>query len=147
MRRSTKFLLAATLAVAVSSCTTTPPPGEPAPGQAAFQGTVKPLLEHRCVHCHSNTKPIAGLNFQDREATLDPAKRFIVAGHPDDSRLYRAVTLEGAHPRVMPGDGWGITSDQKAAIKTWISEGAPWPEGRAGRIKKRTYKVDMEDYL
>ncbi len=149
MRRTARFLaVAAITAAACTSCTTTSSPGRAqAPGEIAFQRSIRPLLEHRCVHCHSDKKPLAGLNFQDRDGTLDPAKKFIVPGQPENSRFYHAVTRENAHPRVMPGDGWGITAEQKAAFKTWISDGAPWPKGRAGRIRKKTYRVDTEDYL
>ena len=150
MRRASLILVVATLATATSCTTTRPPEWRQAilePGELAFQQTVKPLLEHRCVHCHSNKKPLAGLNFQDRSATLDLARGFIVPGKPQESRLHRAVTLEQAHPKVMPGDGWGITSEQKAAIETWILQGAPWPEGRSGRIRKKEYQVELEDYL
>ena len=149
MKSVTAFFATAALAAAVStSCTTTGGPAkEPTAGELAFKNTIKPLLEHRCVHCHNDDKPLAGLNFQDRDGTMDPAKKFIVPGNPQESRLYLAVTLESAHPRVMPGDGWGITSEQKAAFKTWIDDGAPWSERRGGGIRKKDYRVDLEDYL
>ena len=117
-----------------------------APGEDEFLSTVKPLLESRCVWCHSNREASGGLNFQDRSATLDPQLAFVVPGDPDKSRLYRAVTHEAAHPRVMPGDGWGITGGQEAAIKDWIVAGAPWPVDRSGRIKRKPYRVDHDDY-
>ena len=40
-----------------------------------------------------------------------------------------------------------ITGEQKAAFKTWIEDGAPWPKSRAGRIHKKTYRVELDDYL
>lgn len=142
--------LLAACAILIGACATTGNRhrgGASSPGEEAFFTTVKPLFENRCVWCHSNRLPNAALNFQDRAATLDPKLGFIVPGDPAKSRLYRAVTLEAAHPRVMPGDGWGITSEQKAAIKKWILEGAPWPDDRSGRIKRKPYRVDHEDYL
>ena len=142
--------LFAVFAVGLSACETISnraPGQERDPGGAIFLSTVKPLIESRCVWCHSNQKPGAGLNFQDRVATLDPAAKFIVPGQPEASRVYRAVTQEASHPRVMPGDGWGITTAQKAAIKKWIEEGAAWPDDRSGRIRRKPYRVDHEDYL
>ena len=149
MKGSRRFLAVAAITAAVcTSCTMTRNPGATqSPGELAFRRKVKPLLEHHCVHCHSDQKPLADLNFQKRATVLDPEKAFVVPGQAEDSRLYRAVSRENAHPRVMPGDGWGITSEQKAALKTWIEEGAPWPEGRAGRIRKKNYQVEIEDYL
>ena len=116
-------------------------------GEIAFANTVKPLIEKRCVWCHSNRKPLAGLNFQDRTSVQNPEMMFVVPGKPDQSRIYNAVTRENAHPRVMPGDGWGITGEQKAALKKWVESGAPWPEGKAGQIRHRRFQVDREDYL
>jgi len=147
--------LPAFAALALAGCgttgggTDTPPDGAAVPlpaGEEAFHSTVKPLFESRCVWCHSKRKPLAGLNLQDRAASLDPTLRFIVPGEPDQSRIYRAVTLESAHPNVMPGDGWGITRAQEGALKEWISAGAPWPDGREGEIKKKPYRVDHDDY-
>ena len=118
----------------------------PSAAEEAFHSTVKPLFESRCVWCHGKRKALGGLNLQDRSASLDPALRFIVPGEPGQSRVYRAVTLEAAHPNVMPGDGWGITRSQEDALRDWISAGAPWPEGREGRIERKPYRVDHDDY-
>ena len=116
------------------------------PGEDVFHTTVKPLFERRCVWCHSTREPNAGLNLQDRSAALEPKLRFIVPGDPGQSRIYRALTLESAHPGVMPGDGWGITREQESAVKNWIAEGAPWPEGRAGKIRRKPVIIEHDDY-
>ncbi|MGI9242959.1 MAG: c-type cytochrome domain-containing protein [Verrucomicrobiales bacterium] len=155
-RRLLCLLAASALAACGTTKSTDPDPGpdqDPAgpgaslvSGEEAFTTTVKPLFESRCVWCHRDGKALAGLNLQDREASLDSALRFIVPGHPDQSRIYRAVTLEAAHPNTMPGDGWGITQSQKDALHAWIITGAPWPEGPEGEIKKKSYRVDFDDY-
>lgn len=145
----TRTALLAAAAVALAACATTgshPAPAPSSPAEEAFFTTVKPLIESRCVWCHSNRKPSAGLNFEDRGSTLATGSAFIVAGKPEESRIYRAVTLESAHPRVMPGDGWGITAAQGTAIKDWILGGAPWPDDRSARIKRKPYRVDHDDY-
>ena len=112
-----------------------------------FRKTVKPLIEQRCVWCHSNSKPSAGLNFQNKSTVFDPALRFIVPGDPEQSRIYLAVTKPAMHPTVMPGDGWGITAAQSQALHDWIKNGAPWPAGNAGKISRRPYRIDRDDYL
>jgi hypothetical protein len=149
-RKSLSLLAAAALvACGTTKSTDIDPDGAGAAlpsGEEAFTTTVKPLFESRCVWCHGDDKTLAGLNLQDREASLDGALRFIVPGHPEQSRIYRAVTLEAAHPNTMPGDGWGITRSQEEALKNWIGAGAPWPEGREGQIIKKPYRVDHDDY-
>jgi hypothetical protein len=147
-------LLPTLSAIALAGCgstttTGTDPSSTGAPrsaGEEAFHSTVKPLFESRCVWCHGKRKTLAGLNLQDRSTSLDPALRFIVPGEPGQSRIYRAVTLESAHPNVMPGDGWGITRAQEAGLRDWIAAGAPWPEGSGGQIDRKPYRVDHDDY-
>jgi hypothetical protein len=140
-------LAASSAVLALVSCATTARQTTGTPGEVAFRSTVRPLFEHRCIHCHNDKKPLAGLNLQDRDGSLDPARRFIIPGDPQNSRIYRAVMQENAHPKVMPADGWGITKIQEDALKKWISEGAPWPEGRAGQLRKKTYRIERGDYL
>ena len=43
-------------------------------------------------------------------------------------------------------DGWGITREQESAVKNWIAEGAPWPEGRAGKIRRKPVIIEHDDY-
>lgn len=112
-----------------------------------FVASVKPLFEHRCVWCHNHQSPLAGLNLQDREAVTDPKRGFLVPGRPDDSSIYRAVTRDFTHPKVMPGDGWGISQRHRQDLKRWIENGAPWPEGRKGKIIRKSYQVELDDYL
>ena len=131
-----------------TACTSLPKPTptEQSQGEIAFQKTVKPLFEKRCVWCHQNGKSLGGLNLEDRALTLDPAQRFIVPGDPDESRIFQAISKPSTHPRIMPGDGWGLTHKQEEAIREWIVGGAPWPEGSSGRIQRKPYQVDHDDY-
>jgi len=47
----------------------------------------------------------------------------------------------------MPGDGWGISQAQVDAVRAWIAEGAPWPEGRSGQLRRKPLRVDRDDFL
>lgn len=118
---------------------------EPVPD--LFQTKVKPLFEQRCVWCHSGELAHGGLNLQDRAGSLDPARRFIIPGKSAESSIYRALTLEAAHPKVMPGDGWGITRRQSTAVRDWIEHGAPWPEDSTGKITRKPLRIDRDDFL
>lgn len=119
--------------------------GRTASGKDTFALAVKPLLEHRCVWCHNDEVAQGGLNFQDRASVFDSTRAFIVPGEPDKSEVYLAVTRGFKHPRVMPGDGWGISDHHRQALKQWIAEGASWPEGRRGTIKRKSYEVELDD--
>lgn len=118
-----------------------------AKAEAGFQTVVKPLFEHRCVWCHDDREPNAGLNLQSREIVFNSSSKFVVPGKPEDSLLYTAI---GRHPqnlKAMPVDGWKITDEQARAIRDWIAGGAPWPDGTDGVIRKKNYRVDLDDYL
>ena len=138
------------LVLSLGSCST--PSGSTnnaglAKSRREFTTTVKPLLESRCAWCHSNDEAQGGLNFQDRNGTLDSPRRFIVPGSPEHSLVYLSISRPDAHPRVMPGDGWGISETEKRSVEAWISNGAHWPGGRAGAIKRKAYRVDKDDYM
>ncbi len=114
-----------------------------------FITSVKPVLEHRCLHCHHEGQPNGGLNFQDRGAVLrgNAAGPFLVSGKPEESRIWQAIDQPASHPHVMPGDGWGLTDGQRDAFERWIETGAHWPTDRSGRLKRKNYEVEIDDYL
>lgn len=119
----------------------------PAKAEASFQAIVKPLFEHRCVWCHNDKAPNAGLNLQNRDMVFHSGFKFVVPGEPGQSLLYTAIGRHPQHLKVMPVDGWKITGEQAQAIRDWIAGGAPWPEGADGVIRRKNYRVDLDDYL
>ena len=46
----------------------------------------------------------------------------------------------------MPGDGWGIDVADLYAFRTWIRDGAKWPEGNNGQLEIKDYQVRLSDY-
>ena len=113
-----------------------------------FQGPVREVLEHRCIHCHHYYAKNGGLNLQDRKSVFqgDKTGPFIIPGKPRESRLWTAMFPPG-HPNVMPGDGWQLPQDKVKAFMEWIETGAYWPEGRDGKLKMKRYLVELDDYL
>lgn len=127
-------------------------PGRENPGKgtlALFQGPVRNVFEHRCIHCHHTQNPSGGLDLQDRRTVFDSsaAEFFISPGRPEESRIWTAISRPDTHPRVMPGDGWGLNPDERAAFREWILRGAPWPEGPEGRLEVKELQVQLPDYL
>src|SRR3546814_6064659 len=50
----------------------------------------------------------------------------IVPGDPENSELYRRITLPEDHDEFMPAEGkTGFNEDQVALIRWWIEQGAP----------------------
>ena len=90
------------------------------------------VLEERCLRCHGPEKQKGGLRVdvhEELQATL-------VAGRPEESELFRRVTLPADDLDVMPATGDPLTADEVEVLRRWIEEGAPQldftrAEGRA----------------
>lgn len=133
-----------------SSCSITDDQGDLSESERHFVQVVKPLFEHRCSQCHFDGHTPANLNVTDSTSVLQGdflGKPFIVTGAPEKSLLFRALTQSGMHPKAMPGDGWGLTTAQVQQVRAWITSGAQWPSGRAGKIKRRELRVETEGDL
>ncbi|MDB5341725.1 MAG: hypothetical protein JWP89_102 [Schlesneria sp.] len=93
-----------------------------------FADSVAPILEQRCVRCHSTEKPRGGLSFSSRESTLTGGDSgpVIVAGRPDESLLIEMVA--GIKPQ-MPAEGIPLTKAEVDRLRNWIKSGAVWPDG------------------
>ncbi len=93
-----------------------------------FAVDVAPLLEQRCVRCHSSDKTKGGLSLSSHDALRKGGESgaAIVAGKPDESLLIEMVT--GAKP-LMPAEGVPLTKAEVARLRDWIAAGAAWPNG------------------
>ena len=113
-----------------------------------FVTQVKPILEHRCMECHSGVAPAGGLAFHNREVMLKTFRggsKLIDPGYPDRSLLFLAVSRFGAHPTMMPGDGWRLTEGQRNTLREWIAQGAEWPKGASGRLERKETIIEMDE--
>ena len=104
----------------------TPPSKLPAakagsPEEVDFEKRIRPLLHKHCVPCHNATTTLGGLR-------LDIAAGAIKAVIPGDavaSPLVNAIRYEGKHK--MPPSG-KLPASEIAALTSWVSSGAHWPE-------------------
>ena len=101
-----------------------------------FVKQIKPILADRCVECHNSETIFGELNLQNREHAFHKRKTgpAIVAGEPEKSMLYLALTLPPKDKKAMPATGHRIPKDEVNLIRQWIKEGAKWPEGKDGAI-------------
>ena len=100
-----------------------------------FVKTVAPILEQRCLRCHSADKAKGNLSLTSRESALrgGDGGPLLVPGKPDESRLIEMVT--GNKPE-MPAEGTPLTKADIDRLREWISAGAGWPAGLT--LKERT---------
>src|SRR5579885_567678 len=91
-----------------------------------FATEIHPLLQARCVSCHSGDSAQAGLHLDSREGLLRGGKDgpAIVPGKSAESLLILKVT--GQHGTPMPPSGPRLTPDAIAVLRAWIDQGAKW---------------------
>ncbi|MCA9542324.1 MAG: hypothetical protein KC620_25680, partial [Myxococcales bacterium] len=106
-----------------------PPPPPPAP-TVEFTAEVWPILKKSCVRCHGPKKQKGELRLDSRAAAMAGGEDgpVIVAGRPEESDLYRRVSLPHDDEDYMPSKGDPLTDEQVEVLRRWIAAGAAWPE-------------------
>ena len=105
-----------------------------------FKQSVLPILQERCISCHSAPytksgrlrKPKGGYRVDTRENIIragESEKQAVVPGDTSASNLYKLILLEEDHDDIMPAKGDPLTAEQKETIKNWITQGAKWSPG------------------
>ena len=95
-----------------------------------FKKDIKPLLESRCVSCHSSSKQKGDLNLSSLLASTKggdsgPA---IIPKNTDESLLLERISLPRDDEEIMPPKGAPLNSEEIALFKKWVENGAQWPE-------------------
>jgi hypothetical protein len=122
-----KFYLAAMIWIATFLVVATGAGGGAAPiaeGERFFASHVQPILERRCLSCHSGDKPPGSLALSRRDAILKggvsgPA---VSLERPDESLLLAAINHQG---RRMPPQG-KLSREEIEALTRWVKLGLPW---------------------
>jgi formylglycine-generating enzyme required for sulfatase activity len=112
-----------------------------------FSLNVKPILESACLRCHNESTSEGSLRIDSLAAALQggdsgPA---IVPGKPDESPFYTHTVLPPDDDRIMPpAQESPLSKLQSDQIKSWISEGAKWPEAVKLRVQPR---IDFVNHI
>ena len=90
-----------------------------------FDKHVAPILVSHCLECHQGAEPEGGLSLTELALVKSggdsgPA---IVAGNTADSLLWERVHSDEMPPRHP------LSTKEKATLKRWIEQGAPWGSG------------------
>ena len=98
-----------------------------------FEKKIRPVLAERCWSCHSTKAKISFADLQLDSST--GAAKVVVAGKPEESPLYRALSY-GAQTKMPP------SGKLPAAViddfKTWIANGARWPEEAPATVAQKS---------
>ena len=102
-------------------------------GPVDFATQVQPILETKCLECHSPVKSKGKLRMDTAEALLKGGENgaVIVTGKPEESDFIKRVGLPKDDDDFMPPKGKSdpLTAEQVAILKQWVAEGAKWPAG------------------
>jgi uncharacterized membrane protein/mono/diheme cytochrome c family protein len=92
---------------------------------------VRAILAHNCYQCHSDNKRKGELVLDSREGVFTGGQSgvIIIPGEPEQSEIYRRITLSPGHDEVMPKKGKVLKDDEIALIGLWIRNGAHWADG------------------
>jgi hypothetical protein len=108
-----------------------------------FLTEVQPILNDRCMPCHSGDSPNGGLKTHTREDLLKGGNTgpAIIVGNGSESLLVQKIS--GQSGLRMPPSGPALTADEIAAIRIWIDQGAKWdgkpaPKERIAAFAPRT---------
>lgn len=93
-----------------------------------FLDVIHPIVQVKCQSCHNPGKAKGGLTLDTYDAMLKGGESgpAIVPGDPENSELYRRITLPEDHEEFMPAEGKpGLDEDQLILVRWWIEQGAP----------------------
>jgi hypothetical protein len=101
-----------------------------------FETKIRPLLQSRCLMCHSSEKRTNGLSLESRESVLAGGNRgpAVEPGKPDSSRLVQAVQYSS--DLKMPPTG-KLNAEEISLLRHWVEIGLPWTELKSSRSRQR----------
>jgi ankyrin repeat protein len=118
---SVSFCLAIVAGFA-SAQTATPP-------KIDFGRDVLPIFRGQCGDCHGPAKQRAGMRLDRRSSVMKSFSRRVVPGSSSNSFVYHRLIGDG-YGAPMPPTG-SLRPEQIEIIKTWIDQGAEWPDDLA----------------
>src|SRR3954464_3643655 len=95
-----------------------------------FTKQVLPVLQENCGKCHGEKKAAAKLRVHTAAALKekwDADKGLITPGKPDQSELFKRITLPKDDKKRMPKGGDPLAKDKIDLIERWIKQGAMLP--------------------
>jgi hypothetical protein len=109
--------------------------GAQVPAKVDFRRDVQPLLKEYCIDCHGPSQQLSGLRLdRRRDAMRGGSISDIGPGNSAGSRLYLKL-IGNQFGLRMPPTG-ALSPEQIDIIKTWIDQGAEWPDDVSGETPR-----------
>ncbi len=101
------------------------------PAKVDFARDVQPIFKTYCIGCHGPSKQMNGLRLdRRRDAMRGGTMPMIGPENAAGSRLYLRL-IGSQYGLQMPPTG-ALSTEEIQIIKTWIDQGAEWPDGASG---------------
>jgi len=100
---------------------------------------VEPVLEQKCIRCHSSKKQKGKLRLDRYELILAGGKSgsTLVPGNAAESEMYKRLLLPADDKKRMPPRGKPqLTDDEKSLIRWWIEDGKAATDKKVRDVKK-----------
>jgi len=112
------------------------------PAQVDFVRDIQPILQNTCYECHGPKKAKGTLRLDSRAGFMKGGDTgaIVVPGNSDKSPLVRRLLGLDGEDR-MPKDGDPLPEAQIALIRSWIDQGATWPDTRDAPRFSRTGRI------
>jgi hypothetical protein len=107
----------------------------PANRRVDFTKDVQPILSARCYECHGSKKQRAELRWDLKSAAMKGGEHGapIVPGRSAESLIVQLVSGMKGEDSRMPAKGEPLSAEQIGILRTWIDQGANWPEDAAAK--------------
>ncbi|MDA8774869.1 hypothetical protein N9N13_03995 [Opitutales bacterium] len=101
-------------------------------GERIFSLKVKPILESKCLACHSEKegKVKGDLDLSSLDKIIlggETSNQILVPGKPEKSLLLKAIQWKDPEYEMPPKENDRLSQEQIEWVKQWINLGAPWP--------------------
>ena len=95
-----------------------------------FVQEIQPIFSNNCYECHGPQKQKGGLRLDQKTAALQggDSGSLLVFGQSRESLLIQAVEGTNADLAQMPKKRDPLSAEQIALLRSWIDQGAHWPE-------------------
>ena len=105
-----------------------------------FVRDVQPIFREHCLACHGPEKQKSEYRLDRREVAMkggESGEAAIVPGKSSESPLLHFVTGEDADMLMPPkkSDQARLSAAQIATLRSWIDEGAGWPESASAKVQ------------
>ena len=98
--------------------------------ESVYAQKIAPILEESCYSCHGPEKQKGKLRLDSKGEAFkgDRATWLIIPGNAAESELFKRVSLPADDFDIMPADGDTLSPEAIEALRSWIDNGAEWPE-------------------